>query len=63
MQVATTAPQTSRGFLAVGPDISKVSSVVTLYKVNLGYLKFNLDDIMFEVIQLVYLLNFHFFLR
>jgi hypothetical protein len=28
MQVATTAPQTSRGFLTVGPDMAKVLTVV-----------------------------------
>jgi hypothetical protein len=34
MQVATTTPQTSRGLLAVGPDIAKVLAVVALCKAS-----------------------------
>jgi hypothetical protein len=35
MQVATTTPQTSRGFLVVGPDMGKVLAVVALRKASL----------------------------
>jgi hypothetical protein len=35
MQVATTAPQTSRGLLAVGPDMVKVLAVVALLEASL----------------------------
>jgi hypothetical protein len=37
MKVATTAPQTSWGLLAVGPDMAKVLSVVALRKASLSY--------------------------
>jgi hypothetical protein len=36
MQVATTIPQTSRGLLAVGPDMAKVLAVVALHKASLS---------------------------
>jgi hypothetical protein len=36
MQVATTAPQTSRELLAVRPDIAKVLAVVALRKASLS---------------------------
>jgi hypothetical protein len=36
MQVATTAPQKSRGLLVVGPDMTKVLAVVALSKANLN---------------------------
>jgi hypothetical protein len=35
-QVTTTAPQTSRGFLAVGPDIAKIFAVAALCKASLS---------------------------
>jgi hypothetical protein len=35
MQVATTAPQTSMGLIAVGPDMTKVLAVVALHKASL----------------------------
>jgi hypothetical protein len=35
MQVATTSPQISREFLAVGPDMAKVLAVVVLHKASL----------------------------
>jgi hypothetical protein len=35
MQVATTAPQTSSGLLAVGPAMAKVLAVVALRKARL----------------------------
>jgi hypothetical protein len=37
MQVATTAPQTSNGLLAIGPDIAKVLTVVALHKASLSF--------------------------
>jgi hypothetical protein len=51
MQVATTAPQTSRGFSAVGPHMTKILAVVALRKASL------LDN-MVKAIQLDYLLRF-----
>jgi hypothetical protein len=48
MQVATTAPQTSRGLLADGPDMVKVLIVVALRKASLNsihvwlYLDYNM---------------------
>jgi hypothetical protein len=36
MLVATTAPQTLRGLLAVGPDIARVLEVVALRKASLS---------------------------
>jgi hypothetical protein len=36
MQVATTAPQTSRGLFAVGPDMAEVLAVVSLRKDSLS---------------------------
>jgi hypothetical protein len=36
MQVATTSQQTSRGLLAVGPDMAKVLAVVALRKASLS---------------------------
>jgi hypothetical protein len=36
MQVATTAPQTSRGLLAVGPDMAKVLAVEAPSKASLS---------------------------
>jgi hypothetical protein len=36
MQVATTASQTLRGLLAVGPDMVKVLAVVALLKASLS---------------------------
>jgi hypothetical protein len=35
MQMDTTAPQTSRGLLAVGPDMAKVLAVIALCKASL----------------------------
>jgi hypothetical protein len=37
MQVVTTAPQTSNGLLAIGPDIAKVLTVVALHKASLSF--------------------------
>jgi hypothetical protein len=54
MQVETTAPQTSMGLLAVGPDMAKVLAVVALHKANL-----NSDDNMVKAIQLEYLQRFY----
>jgi hypothetical protein len=36
MRVITTAPQTSRGLLAVDPDMAKVLAVVALCKAGLS---------------------------
>jgi hypothetical protein len=36
MQVATTAPETLRGLLAVGPDMAKVLAAVALRKASLS---------------------------
>jgi hypothetical protein len=36
MQVATSAPQTSRGLLAVGPDMAKVLAVTDFRKASLS---------------------------
>jgi hypothetical protein len=36
VQVATIAPQTSRGLLAVGPDMAKILEAVILHKANLS---------------------------
>jgi hypothetical protein len=36
VQVATTAPQTSKGLFAVGPDTAKVLAVVELGKASLS---------------------------
>jgi hypothetical protein len=36
IQVATITPQTSRGLLAVGPDMAKVLAVVALRKASLS---------------------------
>jgi hypothetical protein len=36
MQVATTAPETSRELLAVGPDMAEVLAVVALRKASLS---------------------------
>jgi hypothetical protein len=36
MQVATTAPQTSKGLLAVGPDMAEVLVVVSPLKASLS---------------------------
>jgi hypothetical protein len=44
MQVATTAPQTSRGLFAVGPDMAKVLAVVALHKASLSSVWFYLDN-------------------
>jgi hypothetical protein len=52
MQVATTTPQTSRGLLAVGPDMVKVLTVVVLSKSSLSSIWFYLDDNMVQAIQL-----------
>jgi hypothetical protein len=38
MQVAATAPQTSRGLLAVDPDMAKVLAIVALRKASLSSL-------------------------
>jgi hypothetical protein len=38
MKMATTAPQTSRGFFVVGPDMAKVYAVVILRKDSLSSL-------------------------
>jgi hypothetical protein len=50
MLVATTAPHTSRGLLAVGPDMAKVLMVVALGKASLSSIWFYLDDNMDQVI-------------
>jgi hypothetical protein len=47
VQVSNTAPQTSLGLLAVGPDMAKVSVVVALCKASLY-----IDDDMVKVINL-----------
>jgi hypothetical protein len=44
MQVATNAPQTSRGLLAVGPYMAKGLIVVALRKASLSSVWFCLDD-------------------
>jgi hypothetical protein len=36
MQVDTTPPQTSKGLLAVGPDMAKILVVEALLKINLS---------------------------
>jgi hypothetical protein len=36
MQVATTAPETSKGLLAVGPDMAKMLAGVALRKASLS---------------------------
>jgi hypothetical protein len=61
VQVATTAPQTHRGLLAVGPDIAEVLAVVALRKSSLTSVLHYLDDNMVNVIQLEYLLRVWFF--
>jgi hypothetical protein len=50
--VATTAAQTSRGLLAVGPDIVKVLAVVALYKVSLSSEYLYLEENVVKAIQL-----------
>jgi hypothetical protein len=59
MQVTTTTPQTSRGLLAVGPDMAKVLAVVALRKASVSSVQFYLDNNMVKVIQLEYLLRFY----
>jgi hypothetical protein len=44
MQVATTTSQTSKGLLAVGPDMAEVRAVVALRKGSLSFVWFCLDD-------------------
>jgi hypothetical protein len=57
MQVASTAPQISRGLLAVGPDVAKILAAV-LRKASLyNYI----DDNMVKTIQLEYCLRFYVF--
>jgi hypothetical protein len=56
VQVATTAPQTSRGVLAVGPDIAKVLAVVALHKANLSSVKLCINNNMVKAVQPKYLL-------
>jgi hypothetical protein len=56
MQIATTALQTSRGLLAVDPDMAKVLTVVARRKASLSSVLFYLDDSMVQAIQLEYLL-------
>jgi hypothetical protein len=58
MQVATTAPQTNRGFLALGPDMAKALTVVALRKASLSSILFYLNDNMVQAIQLENLLTF-----
>jgi hypothetical protein len=58
MQVATTTPQTSRGLLAVGPDMAKVLTAVALRKSSLSSTWFYLDNNMVQAIQLEHLLRF-----
>jgi hypothetical protein len=57
--VATTATQTSRGLLAVGPDIAKVLTVVAMYKVSLNSAKLYLGDNVVKAIQLEDLLRLY----
>jgi hypothetical protein len=52
MQVATTAPHTSRELLAVGPHMAKDLTVVALCKASLSSELLCLDDIMDKAIQL-----------
>jgi hypothetical protein len=59
MLVATARPQTSRGLLAVRPDMTKVLAVVALHKASLSSVRFYLDDNMVKAIQLEYLLGFY----
>jgi hypothetical protein len=59
MQVGTTTPQTSRGLLAVVPDMAKVLAIVALRKASLSSLWFYLYDNMVKAIQLEYLLGFY----
>jgi hypothetical protein len=56
MQVATTAPQTSRGLLADDPDMVKVVIVVALRKASLSSIWVYLDDNVVQAIHLEYLL-------
>jgi hypothetical protein len=58
MQVATTAPQTFSGLLAVGPDMAKVLRAVATRKASLSSIWFYLHDNMVQAIQLEYLLRF-----
>jgi hypothetical protein len=50
VQVAITAPQTSTGLLAVGPDMAKVLTVVTLHKGSPSTVWFYLDDNMVQAV-------------
>jgi hypothetical protein len=53
MQVATIAPQTSRGLLAVGPDMAKVLAVAALRKASLISVLY-LDDIQLDSLSRCY---------
>jgi hypothetical protein len=55
MQVATTAPQTSKGLLTVDPEMAKVQAAVGLHKAMLSPIQLYLDDDMVKVILLEYL--------
>jgi hypothetical protein len=57
VQVATTTPQTSRGFLEVSPDMANVLAVVALCKVSFRSVLFGLANNMVNAIQLEYLLR------
>jgi hypothetical protein len=59
MQVVTTTPQTSRGLLAIGPDMARVLAFVELHEPSLSSVWFYLDNNMVKAIQLEYLLRFY----
>jgi hypothetical protein len=52
MQVGTTAHQSSRGLLAVGPDMAKVLALTAQHEGSLTLLELYRDDIMLKAIQL-----------
>jgi hypothetical protein len=63
MQVATTTPQTSRGFLAVGQDMAKILAVVALRKASLSCVRFYLDNNMVKDIQFLISEDFTFLVK
>jgi hypothetical protein len=59
MQVATSAPQTSRGLLAVGSVMAKLLAVVALSKASQSFIYLYVDDNMIKAGLLEYHLRFY----
>jgi hypothetical protein len=59
MQMATTAPQSSRCLFAVGPDMAKILAEIALRKAFLSSAQLYLDNNMVNAVRLEYLLRFY----